>query len=261
MKEHSRLDIGTIIFIIIESILYVSFMCCDLFFHAELVSSCFKYASIVICLAMTVYLIIRDGFSIDRMFLVFALGFTVLADIFLLFTNKYVWGVLAFLVVQTIYLLRCVYLKEPIERMKERVTKRTHKNTIFVFLNRLVIRLIFGLVVVSVLIIANIAVDWVLVITAIYMVSFVGNIIFIVKLSLERYRFLKPMHIFLFLIGMCLFFLCDIQVGLNNVASYISLSSDTKMVLYQIVGVGMWGCYLPGQMLIVLSGAECLESE
>jgi len=60
----------------------------------------------------------------------------------------------------------------------------------------------------------------------------------------------------LFLLGMILFFLCDIQVGLYNLSLYLSNESKVLDVLVQISGIGMWACYLPGQVAISMSDAK-----
>ena len=58
----------------------------------------------------------------------------------------------------------------------------------------------------------------------------------------------------LFAIGLTLFILCDTIIGLENLESYISLSSDS--LIYKMINVGFnlaWVFYLPSQVLIALT--------
>ena len=55
-------------------------------------------------------------------------------------------------------------------------------------------------------------------------------------------------------IGLLLFILCDTMIGMSMLEGYFSIPTDS--VIYKIIHPGFdlaWACYLPSQMLIVLS--------
>ncbi len=59
------------------------------------------------------------------------------------------------------------------------------------------------------------------------------------------------------LIGMTLFLLCDINVGLYNILGYMGKVD----VFYNISFVSMWLFYLPSQILLALSGYNYNQGE
>ena len=164
-----------------------------------------KYLGIIICF---VYALINKKFYIS-----IALFFTVIADYFLLVIDShYILGVISFIFVQIVYFL---YLK---------------KNNCDLFIK---IRILIIIIIVLVSLLFKIDILYCL--TLCYFSVLVINCI-----SSYTNKNLR-----IFSIGLTLFILCDISVGLFNI-----LPSGT---LYTIVSFLMWIFYLPSQVLISLS--------
>ena len=241
------------IFIGIQFILYVSFILLD-FFHLYEISSVVKFITIVLCLLMSLGILVLYERVTDRVMLSIALSFTVLADVFLLFTEFYTIGVLSFCIVQTIYLARISRTRWKRERIYLRVKKRySYSSGKVIFLKQLLLRILISGVIALSLIYFNVVVDTLLCVTLFYFISFMFNIVLTFNIK-KRYP-----HVIgygkwnLFLLGLLLFFACDLMVGMFNLSSYVSLPKDMYQSLYQIAGMGMWVFYLPGQVLITLS--------
>ena len=210
-----------IIFIIIEAVIYTAFVFAD-FFGKD--STPIKYAGIILCLIYAV-LSLKNGK--DHVFLCVAFLFTLVADWFLLVKNNdYVFGVAAFIVAQTVYLLRLVSLGVN--------TRRT-----------IIVRLVVTISAISVLFVADLA-DLLTVLVAIYFVALVTNCV-------DSYTLFKNgVKNKLFAIGLTLFILCDVSVGINNFSAYFDVSAITWLIT--AARYLMWIFYLPSQVLIALSG-------
>lgn len=144
-----------------------------------------------------------------------ALGLTVAADAFLLLWDDwYALGVALFLLVQILYLFR--------------IRRDTGRHP----------RLYLRLAVLAVLLCGV----WFLrvltplhLLSVIYFAAFIGNVIECPRGGL-------------FFWGLLLFLCCDICVGIRNVPALFPLR------LVRFADIGMWLFYLPGQVLLVLSG-------
>ena len=97
-----------------------------------------------------------------------------------------------------------------------------------------------------------------------YAVSFLGNImrhsvlLFLNKKATGNESskpVIKCMFRFpvLFLVGLILFVLCDINVLIYNLHRFVSVYYLEYGTLYSLSAVLMWGFYLPSQVIIVLS--------
>jgi len=152
--------------------------------------------------------------------LIYALFFTFLADIFLLFTTFHEIGVLFFCLVQILY------------RTYLRKTKAT--------LVRVTL-LLFGCLLSAFMLYLYMpdfrthTAPSLFSLCLFYILMLISNIA--ISHRNKEYR--------LFSWGLILLFLCDIQVGMFNIL-------DPNHALYHIVAVGMWLFYLPSQILIVL---------
>ena len=98
----------------------------------------------------------------------------------------------------------------------------------------------------------------VLFLVLLYGISFVWNVGLLFLKAVNNRALLKSggftfPHPIVFLIGLILFLLCDINVLLFNLSSYINVSSQMYAVLQIASTVLMWAFYLPSQVLIVLS--------
>ncbi len=228
MNRHRAIGHSECIFLSIMALLYVAFMLCDFFDSKVWLSSTLKYCSIFSCF---LYCLIRTGY---QNLLTQGLFFTVLADIFLLFTDYYFFGVLSFCIVQLIYFYRIKQWNPNIKNMH-----LTYRFLLAIFLMILLAFLV--------------PMDGVLGITVIYFTSFIANLILLSK----TYDIMKNNVVFCrFYLGMLLFFLCDICVGIFNLSNYIAISGAWMHRIFMFASVGMWGFYLPGQVLIALSCRE-----
>ena len=209
-----------IIFIIIEAVIYAAFVFADFSGND---STPIKYAGIVLCL---IYAVLSLNGK-DHVFLCVAFVFTLVADWFLLVKNSdYVFGVAAFIVAQTVYFLRLVSLGVNIKRT-------------------IVDRLVVTIAAISSLFAANLA-DWLTALVAIYFVALVANCV-------DSYTLFKNgAKNKLFAMGLTLFILCDVSVGLNNISAYFDVSAIKWLI--KAATYLMWIFYLPSQVLIALSG-------
>lgn len=210
----------------IEFILFLSYLLVDLFFSEHiLLSSVLKYSSIIICFFFTLHTTYLTPCK-KTIACLLAILFTLAADYFLLFTPLYSWGVLCFLLVQTLYFYYCEQL--------------IGQFTPFVFAFRILLRMLSSLLVTLVLMFVGFQVNILIFITFFYLLSFIDNI-FILSINHKKN---------LFLWGMLLFFACDLSVGLYNLPDYINLSASYVNVLHQLFGILMWTFYLPGQVFM-----------
>ena len=145
-----------------------------------------------------------------------AMVFTLAADTFLLLLDRwYGAGIVLFCVVQGLYLARI---------------RRACGRTLWV--------LRAGLVAAAWVLLSALGMGTVLnLLAALYFVNFLVNAFQSLTLRSER----------LFAAGLWLFLLCDVCVGLRNQPSLLPGLAGAAQV-------GMWLFYLPGQVLLVLSG-------
>jgi len=188
------------IFIILETILYVSFVYQDLFKVAD--TTYLKYSGIILCFI----------FSILNKQLILSVSsfFTVCADFFLLgFVSKYEIGVSFFICVQLTFIFHLKSLN-----IKQNYILRILIPSILTFIVSFIFKnLLYSL-------------------TIFYFSQMIFSLIYCLKDGNNK----------LLIIGLCLFILCDICVGLCNI---------TKMP--NIVWFLQWAFYLPSQVLIYLS--------
>lgn len=201
LKKSKIVSVLDLIFIILEAFVYITFIVFDI---KNIDSTLIKYLGIIFCL---IYSLINRN-----KYLILAMSFTAVADLFLLVINKYYeLGVFIFIFAQISYLyfqgnfnnkgnkaflaIRCILIGIGI---------------IFLFLYDL-----------------NKLLN---VLTVIYFINLIIN--FIQSLYNKQYWLS---------FGFLLFICCDICVGLNNILPYNKL-----------INLGIWIFYLPSQVLINL---------
>jgi len=140
--------------------------------------------------------------------------------------------------------------------MENRVHRRRQEKGFLNFLIHLATRVFISALIIVVLQFNGFVLDTLLLVSVFYIVNFVSNLIFLIHLYPKKHYMNGQIRYDLFLLGMILFFLCDIQVGLYNLSLYLSNESKVLDVLVQISGIGMWACYLPGQVAISMSDAK-----
>lgn len=244
----------------ILGILYFTFLALDLFGGPVIMSSVIKFISIVLCLILTVVRTIYYKATVDRILLNVAFVFTVIADVFLLFTPVFEYGVIAFCIVQLIYFYRMFSLLRYSLRLENRVHRRRNEMGLLNFLLHLVTRVFLSAVIIVYLRSKEFVVDALLLASVFYLVNFVANLIFLFFLYPKKHYMTGQIRYGLFFAGMILFFLCDLQVGVYNLSLYITNDSRVLDILTQVAGVGMWACYLPGQLAISISDAKYSHS-
>jgi len=205
--QNTKLIIGIII-------LYITFLSIDIFSVFRLLSSAYlKYASIVLCflLALTSYR--KSNNKQDSKYVVIAFIFTLIADIFLLFTGNKIAGILFFCLVQLTYL--------------KRNNRCFFKFGIYVSMIAIVIQL-FAVF------------DSLYIIATLYAFLIVACAISTFKTDLPKF------NLYCVKIGMILFILCDIHVALFNYSS-------PRFNYSHFASIAIWLFYLPAQFLLALS--------
>lgn len=227
MLNFKKIDYIVIsVFILLEIALYLSFLFIDKgIFVTRIEYSTLKYASISLCLAFSLYCLIRKRKMVNC-FIPIALVFTLISDYFLLFNtnqNLYVYGLITFIITQLIYFAFILYLR---------------KSKLELLINFLV----RSLLTIAVLVVAfylNYS-DVLTILALVYFVELLSNFLystFLIKLDKEY---------LIFSLGLLLFIGCDINVGLNNVHLFEGID-------YSLVNFLMWVFYLPSQVLLSLT--------
>lgn len=231
-------------FVIIEFLLYITFIYLDTIKpECYVFSNYIKFISIIVCFIYAVqYFIRKESRQLHQYYLIAALFFTIISDFCILIKNYDEIGVFFFCLVQLCYLMR---IKEM--DMKRKSAVQAAKNSL--------INIIAAGFIISVLCLLNVQIDVLLVLTCIYFTFILHNTIMAVKLiGKGKQRGSADINKIFFGIGMSLFLLCDIHVGLFNLSSYFNLEQYHAGWLYRWASVAMWIFYLPSQVLLVLSG-------
>lgn len=257
----------TYLFLFIELVLYIGFIYLD-FTRIDnfTTSNAMKFISILMCFLFVLFPLENNSFSciglsfkilknnrpiyysLDIILLRFALVFTLISDYFLLFTDKIIPGLFTFILVQMIYLYRICRWKmrtEPIRKTKGVFLLHLVRNflsTIFIYILLMVFPLIVNIKVFN-------GGHFIVIIASFYFVSLFFNLIDSIILAGKT----RSKHIKMFAIGLFLFLLCDINVGLFNLADFVKIQSHNYLKLYTIAANAMWFFYLPSQVLISLS--------
>lgn len=244
MKELFRRQslLGVRVIVVIYLILYISFLFMDLKYGnaADNPSYLIKYMCILLNFVIALFIGNYAYDKIDKMYLANALFFTVLADFTLTFVGNYTLGVLFFCIVQLSYIKR--HSKE---------TKDKRNNIILISLLLLVNFFIIFITNNSSFLYLKDIDRKLLFIAVVYFSLLVTSLIraFFVLKS-DYYSDASKYFIF---IGMILFFLCDINVGVYNVLRFMS-GFPKDYFLKNVTGFLIWFFYAPSQLLLALSG-------
>lgn len=242
------------LFLLIQLTLYGTFLTLDVLENKINLSNYIKFAVVVLCF-LYVILITKNEGGRQRIFLSYAMAFTVVSDIFLLFTDYYFYGVLTFIVAQQLYGMRITELFNRENLYRKGLDRKTH-NSNKKLLKELTIRLVVQIIISAILCVllwmTGILVNSLLVASIFYFISLVTNLAASIKLWLS---FPGIKDIIYFAIGMILFFLCDINVGLFNLSSFLDIGS-VYINIYNISSILMWTFYGPSQVMIALSSDE-----
>lgn len=233
-------------YIAIEALLYAVFMYLDLTGGSSSVSAYIKYASILLCALFAAFVAVRRKTGISVLVAV-AFLFTAGADLFLLFTDRYLPGVLCFCMVQTLYLAVILNAKKS--------------------LNRLPVHMAVGLPAAAAAVLLGIKLDtgelFLVGAAGFYAYSFIRNIVLafgLCRRSTDPGSDTAPLHKGLFAAGLLIFALCDINVLLYNLSDFVTLESAFFSLLLRFAGDFMWMFYLPGQIMLSLS-SDCFRTD
>ena len=236
-------------FIITELPLYFAFLYLDITDRLPQTAAVFKYISILICAVMAIYegainlIDYKNKRSKDFLpggLIALGLIFTAVSDRFLLFEEDILPGLVSFCVVQTIYLIAII--------------GPDIRKCVVLFIVR------WGLGILGMIFLTGVAPDQrvLIVIVLFYGISFVGNIFHLLKENVskrisQKCIFARPA---LFLTGMILFLMCDINVLIFNLRDYLSIESQSFDTFEKLASVLIWTFYLPAQVMIVSSARK-----
>ena len=210
------------LFLAAEGALYTAFLTLDLIGVRGMLSTGFKFASIILVLLAGLTAIrTRDGKTVAA-----ALALTAAADVFLLLLDRnYAVGILLFLCVQALYTVRLCALGRA--NLTLHLTARAMLAGFAAFF-------------------ACARLGRIEMLAAAYIVWFFMNLAHSTALAAQ----MRKKRTLRFAAGLALFFLCDLCVGVHNLPTN---------ALSAFADIAMWAFYLPGQVLIVLS-TDCFGS-
>lgn len=266
MKNRNRKNIAMYFFILIQSVLYLSFLGIDIFGGDNGLSSKIKFTIIILCFCYVLFTALSTGkgiFLFNRYFTA-AVFFTVISDLFLLMLDYYFAGVLTFIIVQQLY-GKCLDITGSVlnnnlaeDYCNHNANDKGFRSVVskLKFYLRISIQIVLSIGIILIIKQMNIDVDGLLIATVFYFISIVTNVI---RALLEAYKakaqqLINRKYSILFAVGMVLFILCDINVGLFNLTDFISISKQNYQLLYKVSSILMWAFYAPAQVMIALSG-------
>lgn len=211
--------------LISASIFYVFFLTYDIitlnFFGR--ISKIIKFAALLIIGGNIVAVLYNPIDRRDSIILTSAYLLTLAADVFMTILYYPIPGFILFLCVQMIYIIRHTGFKIPKKR------------------------LLFMIAIPAIIIMAGIFIlyidkVWIRLLTSIYAGVLTASLI--AAWYALRYKTLPLLNARMAALGMTLFFLCDISLGVYTVSSQ------------PVIGLLVWFFYLPGQYLLSLSGVK-----
>lgn len=225
------------ILLIIIGVLYALFIYIDIFDGEFLISlDRIKYICIILCFLISL-LIGKDSLNKrDARLLQVGLFFTVIADLFLIIFIHNTLGVVFFCITQIFYSIRYEFGK----------VKPVLKNSTILFLLVSAFYLIVNLFIADMDILIGISLYY-----SILLINNVVKSIRVCKNSLYPYP-----NKYMIVLGMILFFLCDINVALRSISGHIySLWNFSDSFTHTFSSL-VWVFYIPSQVLLSLSGYQ-----
>lgn len=234
--KHRRILLA--LFLLIEFVLYIGFLYQDISKKESfLVSMNLKFTGIILCFIITLLFYARQNITRDIRLLRCAFLFTVISDLCILILDTYFIGLITFFIVQLLYLIRIHCWRK--------------QQKVHTFLWTLILRnILVALVITGVLIVLKVSLNGLVLISIFYFVSIFFNTVdaIWVQFNVPKKQFK------LYAIGMVLFLLCDINVGLFNLADFILIEESWFNKIFEFAAIAMWMFYLPAQVMISLSG-------
>lgn len=244
-NKNSIIRYLTAFYLLVELIIYGVFMLGDITGTLNINTiTLLKYVSILFCIVYSIMVFYLNR-QTDYVILIVALFLTGVSDYFLLFTDSFTYGMLFFSLVQLLYLIRLWY-QDMCGGKKSVLWYRLLFNAIawtgvLFILSRLKIIAASS---------NDVSDDILLSVASFYFITIFHNVIR-AFLNMKKY---KNSQSRLFAIGMILFILCDINVGIFNMKGFVDINQGYFLKLYDFSKIGMWMFYLPAQVCISLSG-------
>ncbi|MDR1801907.1 MAG: hypothetical protein LBQ95_08745 [Lachnospiraceae bacterium] len=222
-NDNKAINRAAIFFIIINAAIYLGFLTIDLYIpKLGFVSSYFKFSGLVFCFLFTFFVRVRSDIKevrYDASIQISVLLFTMIADVFLLFTGHFLIGIFVFY---------CAHLM---------AVKRFRPEVLIIYC----VVAVAGIIAAAFFYFVVSAQAGILCASAFYAFLIISVTVFAFK-GEEPGRF--PIAGF----GMICFLICDIFVAIYNSLPVIKPVYDTAAIL-------MWACYLPAQTLLAISTA------
>ncbi|OPJ60479.1 hypothetical protein CLORY_27880 [Clostridium oryzae] len=195
-----------------------------------------KYICIILSFSITLaysrsYLNKKDLFLIRA-----ALFFTLVSDFFLVVENKFILGVMFFCIVQFFH------------------TLRYSRNSVYIVILRFSISF---LTIFSIYILLNFAdkkIDIIIPLALFYFTCLLTSVYFSIT-AFKKRLFPLPNNV-LIVMGMTLFLLCDINVGIFNITPMIDSNYWIVKFLYSLSSNLIWFFYAPSQLFLAISGID-----
>jgi len=225
------------------------FISLDISGGSAALSAAVKFSVIILCFC---YALFSESHSKSISSVIkLAMLFTLISDLLILILDYYLYGVLTFIPVQLLYNFRISL--QNVNRPDDGIrlnTGRNSGNAFGRFAFWLAIQLTISAAICLLLAGFGIGMEPLLIASAIYFSGLFINTIRAVILAVKNNR---DYGIIMFACGLLLFLLCDINVGLFNLTSFINLTQDKYSFIYNMSSVLMWVFYAPSQVLIALS--------
>jgi hypothetical protein len=225
-------------FLMVELMIYSSFMYLDIKETGSYVlTSKLKFIGIILCFVFTLFFDSKKEEKTDIYLLRGALLFTMISDLFILMLDYYYYGMITFCVVQLLYLIRLYRFKKQ---------QGTSSNLLKLILRNIVL----AIVIIGILFSQNVEIDELVCISIIYFISILLNTFDAICIQIKTRKYGQKIYA----IGMILFVLCDINVGLFNISDFAVINGAWFVGIYEFASIAMWMFYLPAQVCIALSG-------
>ncbi|MEG1256727.1 lysoplasmalogenase family protein [Clostridium sp.] len=223
-KKHFIKISSMIIIVIYLVFLYIDFVSKSL---ENIYSVKLKYSTIVLCFIISLLIGAHGYRKEDKLLVQLARLFTLIADYFLVISSNFTMGIFFFSLVQITYIIRHSIMEN-----------EKYKNLMF-FILSLIIALI------TLLKIKIPSIEKNLIVLALIYASLLITSLYCAVSTISRGKYSKNSS-WIIALGMFLFFMCDLNVGLYNIVA----EGNVKFFL----GFLIWIFYLPSQLLLTLSG-------
>jgi len=196
-----------------------------------------KYLIIIICLIISLT-IGEDGHNKTDLTLVqIARFFTLIADYYLVILDNYTLGVFFFCLVQITYIIRHSLMEN-----------KKYRNLIFLSVTLIIVIFLFKKVRLT-------SFEEKLLFLAFIYAALLISSIYVAIRTIKSSKYPKKSAL-LIAIGMSLFFMCDLNVAIFNLAETMSINLFKDEYIRFYSGFLIWLFYAPSQLLLTLSGSN-----